>query len=305
MDKKPLSPKNDYVFKKIFGENLPVLTDFLKAVLDLPEDEYQGLEVLDPTLRAENLGDKYCILDIRLHTKSKDIIDIEIQVKYQEFIWKRIQFYTSKMLVEQAKSGDRYEILPHVITILITDFVLIKENGIFHNRFRLYDEKTKARFPDSMEINVLEIPKVSEGDGSQLSNWVRFFAATTEEDFMALAQTSPAIAEAWGVIKHLSADESTRMIAESREKARMDMEAYRETGRREGLREVARNLLQEKLPVELVVKSTGLSIEEVNLLASDIVPGLTHLNFECHQKEVCTQGCLEAFGLHAQFAGNV
>ena len=125
-----------------------------------------------------------------------------------------------------------------------------------------------------MEINVLEIPKVSEGDWSQLSNWVRFFAATTEEDFMALAQTNPAIAEAWGVIKHLSADESTRMIAESREKARMDMEAYRETGRREGLREgkqeIARNLLLEKLPVELVVKSTGLSIEEVKLLASGI-----------------------------------
>jgi predicted transposase/invertase (TIGR01784 family) len=278
MDKNPLSPKNDFVFRKIFGENTPVLTDFLKAVLDLPDDEYHGLEVLDPNLRADNIGDKYCILDIRLHTKSKDVIDIEIQVKRQEFIWKRIQFYTSKMLVEQAKSGDRYEILPHVISILITDFVLMKENGVFHNRFRLCDEKTKARFPDSMEINVLEIPKVRENDGSQLSNWLRFFAATTEEDFMALSQTSPAIAEAWGVIKHLSADESARMIAESREKARMDMEAYRETGRREGLREgeqkgkleVARNLLQEKLPVELVVKSTGLSLEKVKQLASSL-----------------------------------
>ncbi|MDR3175676.1 MAG: Rpn family recombination-promoting nuclease/putative transposase [Desulfovibrio sp.] len=314
MEKKPLSPKNDYVFKKIFGENLTVLTDFLKAVLDLPDDEYKGLEVLDPTLRADNIGDKYCILDIRLHTKSKDVIDIEIQIKYQEFIWKRIQFYTSKMIVEQAKSGDSYETLPHVISILITDFVLIRENVFFHNRFRLYDEKTQTRFPDSMEINVLEIPKVREDDGSQLSNWLRFFAAKTEEDFMALSQTSPAIAEAWGVIKHLSADESARMIAESREKARMDMEAYRETGRREGLREgrlegeqkgrlegerkgrlegeqkglregllegerkglregkleVARNALHEKLPLETVVALTGLSLEEVEQLASSL-----------------------------------
>jgi predicted transposase/invertase (TIGR01784 family) len=268
---------------------LPVLTDFLKNVLDLPDDEYLGLEVLDPALRADNIGDKYCILDIRLHTKNKDVIDIEIQVKYQEFIWKRIQFYTSKMLVEQAKSGDRYEILPQVITILITDFVLIKKHEAFHNRFRLYDEKTKVRFPDSMEINILEIPKVRENDGSQLSNWLRFFAATTEEDFMALSQTSPAIAEAWGVIKHLSADESARMIAESREKGRLDMEAYMETGRREGKREglregeqkgklegkleIARNLLCEKLPIELVAKSTGLSLEEVRRLAAGLTAG--------------------------------
>jgi predicted transposase/invertase (TIGR01784 family) len=282
MDTKPLSPRNDFVFRKIFGENMPVLADFLKTVLDLPDDDYQGLVVLDPNLRADNIGDKYCVLDIKLHTKSRDVIDIEIQVKYQEFIWKRIQFYTSKMLVEQAKTGERYESFPRAITILIADFVLIKENGVVHNRFRLYDENTKARFPDSMEINVLEIPKVRENDGSRLSNWLRFFAATTEEDFMAVSQTNPAIAEAWGVIKHLSADESARMIAESREKGRMDMEAYRETGRREGLREgeqkglregerkgkleVARLLLQENLPVELVVKSTGLSLEEVKNL---------------------------------------
>jgi predicted transposase/invertase (TIGR01784 family) len=237
LEKAPLSPKNDFVFKKVFAEHTPVLADFLKAVLDLPADEYQGLEILDPNLRPENIGDKHCILDIRLHTKSRNVIDIEIQIKYQEFIWKRIQYYSARMLVEQAKSGDGYEILPHVISILITDFVLVKENDEFHNRFRLYDERTKTRFPDSLEINLLEIQKVREDDKSELSNWMRFFAAKTEEDFMAVSQTNPAIAEAWGVIKYLSADESARMIAEAREKGRKDMEAYRETGRREGLRE--------------------------------------------------------------------
>jgi predicted transposase/invertase (TIGR01784 family) len=257
LEKKPLSPKNDFVFKKVFGENTQVLTDFLKSVLDLPADEYQGLEVLDPNLRPENIDDKYCILDIRLHTKSKNVIDIEIQIKNQDFIWKRIQFYAAKMLVEQAKSGDSYKTLPHVISILITDFVLIKENKELHNRFRLYDEKTKARFPDSMEINVLEIPKVRDDDESRLSNWMRFFAANTEEDFMAIAQTSPAIAEAWGVIKHLSADESARMIAESRENGRLDMEAYKETGRREGLQEGLQDGQRKKSN-----RSQGISDEE-------------------------------------------
>jgi hypothetical protein len=31
MERKPLSPTNDFVFKKVFGEKLMVLEDFLKA----------------------------------------------------------------------------------------------------------------------------------------------------------------------------------------------------------------------------------------------------------------------------------
>jgi predicted transposase/invertase (TIGR01784 family) len=126
-----------------------------------------------------------------------------------------------------------------------------------------------------MEIDILEISKVRKkthkDDKSPLGNWMRFFSARKKEEFEMLAQTNPAIAEAWSVIKRLSADESARMIAESREKALRDSvsrqaEAHRK-GLREGRMEVARNLLQEKLPVELVARSTGLSAEEVQQLA--------------------------------------
>jgi hypothetical protein len=53
MDQKPLSPKNDFVFRKVFGENMTVLSGFLQAVLDLPVEEYQGIEVVDPHLERE------------------------------------------------------------------------------------------------------------------------------------------------------------------------------------------------------------------------------------------------------------
>jgi predicted transposase/invertase (TIGR01784 family) len=104
-------------------------------------------------------------------------------VEHQKFIWKRIQFYTAKMLVEQAKSGDDYGSLPRAISILIADFILIRENGEFHNRFRLYDERTKTRFPGSMEITILEIPNVRENDASPVGDWTHFFMATGEGGF--------------------------------------------------------------------------------------------------------------------------
>ncbi|MDR1490098.1 MAG: Rpn family recombination-promoting nuclease/putative transposase, partial [Desulfovibrio sp.] len=68
MDKKPLSPVNDFVFRKIFGEKVEILRDFLQAVLDLPVEEYQTLTVVDPNLEREYIDDKLGVLDVKVTT---------------------------------------------------------------------------------------------------------------------------------------------------------------------------------------------------------------------------------------------
>ncbi|MDR3074196.1 MAG: Rpn family recombination-promoting nuclease/putative transposase, partial [Deltaproteobacteria bacterium] len=150
----------------------------------------------------------------------------------------------------------------------------IQENEQAHHRFHFYDEQAKIPFQDSMEIHVLEIPKARNNAPSPLTNWLRFFQARKEEEFEMVAQTNPAIAEAWGVIKILSGDERERAIAEAREKGHRDMISYGDSERRAGLREgkleVARAALQEKLPIETVVKLTGLSPDEVKQLAASL-----------------------------------
>jgi predicted transposase/invertase (TIGR01784 family) len=283
MDKKPLSPTNDYVFKRLFTEHISLLSDFLHAVLGLQPEDCQDIQVLDPHLKPESIDEKRSVLDVKVHTKTGSVIDIEVQVKEQDFIWRRVQYYCARLLAEQGKRGGEYEQLPKVISILIAGFPMMEEDGIAHHCFRFYDEKNKVRFQDSMQIDILEIPKVREKDQSRLADWLRFFAAREEEAFTMLAQTNPAMAEAWGVIKRLSADESARMIAESREKALMDFNSAMGSARRKGLQEgeqkgrlegrleVARNLLREKLPVEVVAKGTGLSLEEVKQLAAGLM----------------------------------
>ena len=264
-----LSPMNDFVFKKIFGDNdnlLPLL-GFLQAVLDLPPEEYKGLVVIDPNLDREFIKDKLGVLDIKATTTTGQVIDIEVQIKPQDSIPKRILFDTSKMLVEQAKSGHKYGQINRVISILIADFVMIKENDAYHNRFRLYDENTGARFPDSMEINVLELPKMGTVDGTLLGNWMRFFRAKTEEEFMAVAQTNPAINEAWGRIKVLSGDEQARAMAAAREKARMDLDSWLGEAREEGERKGLQEGLQEG-------RQEGLLIAATNMLRSKATPEL-------------------------------
>ena len=135
-------------------------------------------------------------------------------------------------------------------------------------------KKRGRHFPDSIEINTLELPKIKEADGTPLGDWMRFFQARTEEDFMRVAETNPAIKEAYGVIKVLSGDERARAIAELREKARMDYESGLSDARQEGLREgkqaVARNALRKGMPYADIADLTGLSLEAIKLLAAEL-----------------------------------
>lgn len=93
-----------------------------------------------------------------------------------------------------------------------------------------------------------------------------------------IAEQNPQIKKAAVTLKALSADERIRYMYERREKARRDEESQmrwaRQEGWIEGLQEgrqerifdVARNLLGFNVPVETIIKSTGLTREDVESL---------------------------------------
>ena len=232
MDKPLLSPVNDHVFKRVFGGHLNVLADFLAAVIKLPVSP-QDLTVIDPHSLSSKRDDKISVLDVKVRSREYGDIDVEVQVEMHHDLWKRWQYYTAKLYTEGISAGEGYSKLKHAVSIVILDGCLIKGDAVYHHRFRLYDAENKLVYPDSMEIDLLEIPKRKD-DGTTLSRWLQFFAARSEEDFMSLAQMNPAMDEAWGEIKYLSGDEQERALAESREKARRDLVAMYDTGREEG-----------------------------------------------------------------------
>ena len=60
-----LPVKSDFVFRLIFGDqrNVDILSAFLRSVLDIPNDEYDHLTIVDPYLKKEFEDDKYAILE--------------------------------------------------------------------------------------------------------------------------------------------------------------------------------------------------------------------------------------------------
>ena len=263
MDKKDILPvKSDVIFRLFFADerNADFLIDFLKSVLRLPDDDYNEMEIADPNLLREFAGDKLGIIDIKLRTRSKKTVHIEIQLSITSEMRERIIFYDSKLITEQIGSGDNYDVIKQVISIVITDEDLISASPKYHHHFTFYDKEANIEFSDLIEINTLELNKLPHNsDGTVLYDWMSFIAAETEEELNMVADRNPQVGKAVVKLRELSADERARNLYERREMARRD-----ENMRIRSVKLlIAKNLLAVGDSVEKIVQVTGLSQDDV------------------------------------------
>ena len=267
MDNRAFLPvKSDIIFHLFFADerNQEFLISLLKSMLRLPDDDYQRIEIADPHLLREFDDDKLAIIDVKLYTKNRKVIHIEIQLKVTPELKNRIILYDAKLIAEQIGSGDDYDAIKKVISIVITDEEIIPASPRYHHRFTFYDQDAKVEFSDILEIHSLELRKLQkETDGTELYDWAKFIAATTEEELTMLAERNPQIGKAVVKLRELSADERARDMYERREKARRDISAQQKWARKQGLMDVARNLLGMNMPIDQIVMATGLTCEEV------------------------------------------
>jgi predicted transposase/invertase (TIGR01784 family) len=274
MERAILSPKSDFIFKLIFGDerNIDILQNFLQAVLDLPASEYSKLVIVDPHLKREAEEGKLGILDVKIHTTSGSVIDVEIQVIDVPNLRERLVLYGSKMIVEQIGRGDDYATIKRGINIVITDYVLLPEEAAYHNVYRLLNTKSHRPFTDLVEFNTLELPKLPpEDEGGNLWAWMKFLSCEKREEFEMVAEKNPQVGKAVAVLMELSEDERTRLLEESREKARRDwasrMRSAWEKGVDQGSSqraiEDAKRMKADNMTSSQIAKYTGLSLEEV------------------------------------------
>ena len=167
---KRLPITNDYIFKRVFSYdgNEEILKDFLEAILNIKINEIQ---IRNPELLKTYKEDKLGILDIKVETDDKKVIDIEMQMKDEKDIPERSTTYLSKLVSEQLESGNPYSMLKETIVIFILNFNLYKRNS-YHSIGRLrFDKTTKEAYVDLgykkedqiaskyMQIHIIELPK--------------------------------------------------------------------------------------------------------------------------------------------------
>ena len=107
----------------------------------------------------------------------------------------------------------------------------------------------------------------ADSDGSKIWEWLQFLRAKQKGEFDMIAATNPEIQEAVDILYEISADEKVRAEYNARQKAWMDRQSqfdgYFKKGKAEGKVEDARNLKALGIPTDIIVKSIGLSPEEI------------------------------------------
>jgi predicted transposase/invertase (TIGR01784 family) len=270
----PLSPRNNHFFKRIFGDSRDkeILTDFLKAALDIPEEEYGEVEILDPSSKVEHEGDKLNVIDVKLKTKSGKVISIEIQRFPENAFRERIVYEVSKLIEEQIGSGDEYEKIHTAICIVITEFRLIRENNEYHNKYVYYDVRTGSTFSDIAAIHTFELAKLDNATGDEpILDWLRFLDSDEVESMEAIAEKNEGVRRAVTKFKELTASEYERMMAESmakQERLRKGQLAYaKDEGIKEGAKAAhlaaARRMKAKSMDVALISEITGLTEAEI------------------------------------------
>ena len=275
-----LKPTNDYVFKRIFGQkkNSDILKDLLQAIL--PNWNIKNVEPRQEVqLETDFITDKVCRLDILATLDDGTKVDIEMQMRNYNDIEARSLFYTTREYHQNLENGQDYIEIPKSIGIWISNFNVFNDEGPFHEIVRLRRDYENQIFTDKIEMHYLQLPKFKQKCkriSNKLEEWLTFISFENMEELKMIENEK--VKKAEEELEYLSGDEAERRIAYLRETAEIDrkfaMTAARDQGRVEGRSEgkieekieTAKKMLEEEMDINLIIKITGLTKDEIEKL---------------------------------------
>ena len=274
-----LDPKNDFIFQLLFGkqENKDILIDLLNAVLKREgKDRITDIEsVENKKLDAERMMDKTCVLDVKARGTDGTIYNIEMQLTDKKNMGLRTTYYWSKMFVEQLKSGDKYQDLKKTITINILNYDIFPKIDKFHTTFHIKEDNLGFILTDRLEIHFIELGKFrrlrsEKNITDPLHQWLMFLDEIDEEILEVLKMSNPAIDRAEKILEWLAADEETLVTYRLREQSLHEHASMIADAKEEGKLETAKAALMKGLEIDFVAEITGLPIDTIQQLKSDL-----------------------------------
>lgn len=174
----------DLAFKKAFDPDKPtsrnnlinLLNDLLEPQLKRPIKNVWTRNV------AKNLSgskeSRTAIFDLHCKDDMGNLIEIEVQIREMDNFMKRLAFYASELVANQAEPGEEwnYDVQPTYVIALTRFHVFDDENAVHHAA--VTDLETGKQVMDTYNYTVIELSKVPffiEKTSSDLSKWLFFF----------------------------------------------------------------------------------------------------------------------------------
>ena len=277
--RKFINPFTDIGFKKIFGQEVSkdLLIDFLNNLL-------KGERVINDVrfLDKEQLGfyddDRSLIYDVLCETPGGERIIVEMQNRSQPYYKRRSIYYAAQAVVRQGERGKGWQY--DVKAVYCISFLNFQQNDI-SERFRvdvtLMDMETKQSFSELLRLIYLQLPLFTKDYTECENDFERWICVLKDMDIM---NRLPDAAKNSVFKKLAEIGELSSLTYEERLKYDDALKRYRDTlavmegqkqeGFREGMEkgkaEIARNLKNDGIPLDVIARNTGLSIEEIEKL---------------------------------------
>lgn len=256
-------PSNDYIFKALMTRNITLLRDFLGCVLPGLMEDFADCSVANADLLGETTEAKVYKLDLVVTTRMGNTINIEMQVCHEPGLENRMQLYLARSHARQLESGEQYNKRHCTYSIWLCKFNLHDDDRYLHD-FVFHDPVAGVTFPNSVHLIQLELPKSAKATG-EMHNWLKFFAADTEEEVMSMATASMTMEQASTFVHRMNMTPRERALADAYER-----DAYeRKAAYAEGVQSVALNMLKKHFPFDQIADATGFSVAEVERMAAE------------------------------------
>jgi predicted transposase/invertase (TIGR01784 family) len=199
----------------------------------------------------------------------------------QKYFRDRSLFYSAFPILKQAPKGDWDFNLKAVYTIAILDFVLFNEDKDDRNhyleRVHLTRDRTKTKFSDKLNLIFVELPKFMKEEKdlkTDADRWLYSLKHARELTSQPAGIRGKIFDKLFETLKinQLTEEEMetyNKSILKYRD-VRSAVELAQERYFEKGIKTTAIKCLEEGLPVELVCRVTGLTIEQIKQLREPV-----------------------------------
>ena len=270
-----ISLLTDFGFKRIFGTkpNKDLLIDFLNSL-------FNGEQVVkDVTfLNSEHVGDVHtdrkAIFDVYCENEKGEKFIVEMQNAYQTYFKDRSLYYATFPIREQAQKGEGWNYrLKHVYVVALLNYDMsdpaFSDDTINHD-IGLLDKQTHRVFNDKLTFKYVEISKFNKRIEELKTNYDKWLFVLQnlsrldcQPEYLKTAVFNRLFAEA-EIAKFTRAE--LREYEDSLKAYRdikNSLDSAEEKGERKKAIEIAKNLLEMGMPIDNIMKATGLSLEEI------------------------------------------
>lgn len=294
---KYINPYTDFGFKKLFGTplNKDLLISFLNSLFD-GKEVVRDLTYLNGESLGNGYGDRRAIFDVYCENEQGETFIVEMQKAEQQFFKDRSVFYSTFPIQNQGKKGIWNFKLKGVYTIGILDFVFpdheYPQDSLRHE-VKLVDVDDKHVFYDKLTFLYLEMPKFTKGEEELKTMYDKWLFVLHN---LSRLMKRPAALQERIFTRLFEQAEIARYTPEERQDYEDSLKVYRdmknvldtaelrglEKGRKEGRREgrkegIEQGTFEERrknakamkalgLPLETIVKVTGMSADDIDKL---------------------------------------